>query len=100
MYEVADRYTREFMDGVQQLNWIQPTYITKATDFIAEQIELVKELEARGYTYVIGDGVYFDTAKFPRYADFARLDLEGMKAGARVDHNSEKRNLSDFALWK
>ena len=100
MYEVAKRYTDEFMTGMSQLNWIAPTHITNATDFIDQQIELIKDLEAKDYTYVIDDGVYFDTAKFPRYADFARLDLEGMKAGARVDHNSQKRNISDFALWK
>jgi cysteinyl-tRNA synthetase len=100
MYDVAERYTKEFMDGMQALNWTMPNHITKATDYIDEQIALVKELDAKGYTYVIDDGVYFDTAKFTRYADFAKLDLEGMKAGARVDHNSDKRNASDFALWK
>jgi len=100
MREVADRYTAEFMDGMQQLNLLAPTYVTKATDFIDEQIALVQVLEQKGFTYVIDDGVYFDTSKFPRYADFAHLDLEGMKAGARVDHNSQKRNISDFALWK
>lgn len=100
MREVADRYTAEFMDGMKQLNLVEPTYITKATDFIAEQIELIKTLEQKGLIYVVDDGVYYDTSKFPRYADFAHLDLEGMKAGARVDHNSQKRNISDFALWK
>jgi len=100
MYDVAKRYTDEFMDGAKQLNLLQPTHVTKATDFIDEQIDMVKVLEAKGFTYVISDGVYFDTSKFPHYADFAHLDLEGMKAGARVTHNSEKRNISDFALWK
>jgi len=100
MWDVAQRYTDEFMEGMKALNLLEPTYLTKATDFIAEQIELVQTLESKGFTYVIDDGVYFDTSKFPAYADFAHLDLEGMKAGARVDHNSEKRNGSDFALWK
>lgn len=100
MWDVAARYTNEFLDGMKQLNLIEPNAITKATDFIPEQIELIKTLEQKGLTYVIDDGVYYDTSKFPQYADFAHLDLEGMKAGARVDHNSQKRNLSDFALWK
>lgn len=100
MWDVAQRYTDEFMDGLKLLNIKTPTYITKATDFISEQIALVKTLEDKGFTYVIDDGVYYDTTKFPRYIEFAHLDLEGMKAGARVDHNSQKRNLSDFALWK
>lgn len=100
MWDVAKRYTDEFMDGMRALNLLEPTHITKATDFIAEQIALIKTLEEKGFTYVIDDGVYFDTSKFPRYADFAHLDLEGMKAGARVDHNSQKRTISDFAVWK
>lgn len=45
-------------------------------------------------------GIYFDTAKFPRYADFAKLDLAGLRSGARVNFNPEKKNISDFALWK
>ena len=100
MWDVAKRYTDEFMEGTKKLNLLEPTYITKATDYIPEQIALVQTLETKGFTYVIDDGVYFDTSKFPRYADFAHLDLVGMKAGARVDHNSQKRNPSDFALWK
>jgi cysteinyl-tRNA synthetase len=100
MWDVAKRYTDEFIDGMKQLNLLDPTLITKATDFIPEQIALIQTLESKGFTYVIDDGVYYDTTKFPRYADFAHLDLEGMKAGARVDHNTQKRNISDFALWK
>jgi len=44
--------------------------------------------------------LYFDTAKFDRYADFARLDLENLKAGARIEFSDEKHNVSDFAVWK
>src|SRR5690606_38695624 len=54
----------------------------------------------KGYTYQISDGIYFDTAKFPTYGAFAHLDLEEQRAGARVEFNPEKRNASDFALWK
>lgn len=100
MWDVAKRYTGEFMEGMKALNLLEPTHVTKATDFIAEQVALVETLDKKGYVYVIDDGVYFDTSKFARYAEFAHLDLEGMKAGARVDHNSQKRNGSDFALWK
>lgn len=100
MWDVAKRYTDEFMAGMQKLNLLEPTHITKATDFIPEQIALIQQLEAKGFIYVIDDGVYFDTAKFPRYADFAHLDLVGMKAGARVEHNTQKRSIGDFALWK
>ena len=99
-WDVAKKYTNEFMQGMNDLNCIMPTYITNATDFIEEQITLVTVLEQKGYTYVIDDGVYFDTSKFSRYADFAHLDLDAIKKGARVEYNIQKLNPSDFALWK
>jgi cysteinyl-tRNA synthetase len=99
-WEVAKQYTDNFLQGMNELNLIDPTYITKATEYIPEQIALVQKLENNGFTYVIDDGVYFDTAKFPKYADFAHLDLEDQEAGARVEYNPQKRNKSDFALWK
>lgn len=99
-WQVADFYTKDFLDGMKQLNLITPTHITKATDFIPQQIALVKTLEEKGHTYIIDDGVYFDTSTFPRYANFARLNTDSLKAGARVEFNSQKRNPSDFALWK
>lgn len=99
-WEVAEFYTADFLECMKLLSITTPDHITKATDHIQEQIELIKVLEAKGYTYTISDGVYYDTSKFEGYAAFARLDLDGQQAGARVDFNSEKRNLSDFALWK
>lgn len=99
-WEVAKFYTDDFMKGIQRLGLIEPTHITKATDYIQQQLDLVKVLKDKGFTYQIDDGIYFDTAKFPTYSDFAGLDLEAQKAGARVEFNPEKHNPSDFALWK
>lgn len=99
-WEIAEFYTADFMLGMRLLNIQTPTHIVKATDHIKEQIELIKRLEAKGYTYVISDGVYFDTSKFEGYSAFAALDLNEQQAGARVEVNAEKRNASDFALWK
>jgi cysteinyl-tRNA synthetase len=99
-WEVAAFYTEDFLAGMKRLNLIAPTHITKATNYIEEQLQLVRILKEKGFTYEIDDGIYFDTAKFPSYADFADLDLEAQKAGARVEFNLEKRNPSDFALWK
>lgn len=99
-WEVAALYTEDFLAGMKRLNIMTPTHITKATDYIQEQLQLVRVLKEKGFTYKINDGIYFDTAKFPTYADFADLDLEAQRAGARVVFNSEKRNHSDFALWK
>lgn len=99
-WEVANRYTDNFIDGMNKLKLIEPTYITKATDYITQQLELVKVLKQKGFTYQIDDGIYFDTAKFPSYADFAHLNLDELKEGARVESNPQKHNPSDFALWK
>ena len=100
VWEVAEFYTNEFLKGMRDLNLITPNNLSKATDFIPEQIEIIENLSKKGFTYKTGDGIYFNTAKFPKYADFAHLDLENLKAGARVNFNPEKKNLSDFALWK
>jgi len=99
-WEVAAFYTDDFIKGIKRLGMITPQYIAKATDYIPDQLNLVRRLKEKGFTYQINDGIYFDTSKFPTYADFAHLDLEALKAGARVEFNPEKRNHSDFALWK
>lgn len=99
-WEVAQFYTDDYFAGMKALNLIMPTHTPRATDYIPQQLDLVRTLKQKGYTYQIGDGIYYDTAKFPTYSDFAHLDLEAQKAGARVDFNPEKRNPSDFALWK
>jgi len=99
-WEIADFYTNDFMQGMKLLNMIPPEHTVKATDFIDEQLALVRTLKEKDFTYQIDDGIYFDTSKFPTYADFAGLDLAAQRAGARVAFNDEKRNPSDFALWK
>lgn len=99
-WDVAQYYSDYFVNGLQRLSISDPDYLPKATEHINEQVGLVQTLEAKGYTYVISDGVYYDTAKFPAYADFASLDIDEQQAGARVEYNPEKRNPTDFALWK
>lgn len=99
-WDIAERYTNRFLEGMTLLNILPPEIMPKATEHIDAQIELIQRLEAGGHTYRIDDGIYFDTASFPRYADFAKLDLEALKAGARVTVNSQKHQPSDFALWK
>ncbi|HSW74774.1 MAG TPA: cysteine--tRNA ligase [Candidatus Saccharimonadales bacterium] len=99
-WDVAKFYGDYFVKGLERLDITTPTKLPKATEHIAEQIELVKTLEAKGYTYIIDDGVYYDTGKFEGYAAFARLDLDEQQAGARVGFNAQKRNAADFALWK
>lgn len=101
VWEIAKMYTDAFMEDISKLNLPLSTYtFPRATDHIKEQLALIEALEIAGYTYIISDGVYFDTAKFSSYADFAHLNIEGLKSGARVEENTEKRNITDFALWK
>jgi cysteinyl-tRNA synthetase len=98
VWDVAQKFTQQFFDSTDQLNVVRPNTVCKATDHIRQQIQLIKTLEEKGFTYQIEDGIYFDTAKFPEYGHLSNLDQ--VKAGARVAFNQSKRNASDFALWK
>jgi cysteinyl-tRNA synthetase len=97
-WEIAQFYSDVFLKDYEKLNLEKPKKFTKATDHIKEQIDLVKRLEEKGFTYRTSDGIYFDTSKFPSYGELSSLDQ--IKAGARVEINSEKKNQRDFALWK
>ncbi|MBL8006016.1 MAG: cysteine--tRNA ligase [Ignavibacteria bacterium] len=98
--EIAEYYTGVFKKDSELLNIISPEVFCKATDYIQEQIDLIVCLEKNGFTYPTSDGVYFDTSKFPGYGKLARLDIEGLKEGARIEFSAEKKNITDFALWK
>lgn len=101
VWDIAKFYTDAYFDDLKLLNIDKEAYIfPRATETIPEQIELIQNLEQKGFTYIISDGVYFDTSKFSHYTDLAKLDIEGLKSGARVEENKEKRNITDFALWK
>lgn len=100
VWEIAKKYELEFLENLKELNIKNPDIICKATDNINEQIELIKKIEANGFTYKTSDGIYFDTSKFADYGKFANLNLEKIKEGARVEINEEKKNPTDFALWK
>lgn len=99
-WDIADFYTRSFKKDIKHLNILAPDVWVKATDTIPEQIALVRILEEKGYTYRTADGVYFDTSKFKDYNKLSHQDLEALREGARVERNPEKRNPTDFALWK
>lgn len=100
VWEIADFYIEKFKKDFRKLDLTEPEKWARATDYIEESKKLVEKLIENGMTYETSDGVYFDTAKFPDYGKFARLDLDNLKAGARVEFNQEKRSPSDFAVWK
>jgi cysteinyl-tRNA synthetase len=102
-WEIAEFYTKAFFEDAERLNILRPTVVCKATEHIPDMLELIRRLEEKGYTYVTDSGVYFDTSKLKDYGiltgmDFKRL-TESLKAGARVEFNPQKRNITDFGLW-
>lgn len=100
VWDIAQKYIDSFLRDIDSLNIIRPTDMPRATDYIPEQIEQVKKLQDLGYTYEIpGDGIYYDTSKFPDYGALGGQDLSELRAGARID-DTGKRNPTDFALWK
>jgi len=98
-WDIARKYTDAFFEHADKLNIKRPTVVCKATDFIPEQIAMIRTLEDKGYTYRTADGIYYDTSRFAAYTQLGRLDVEGLREGARVDVG-EKRHKTDFALWK
>lgn len=102
VWDIAEMYTEAFFNDLKDLNIDKEKFIwTKATGYIKEQIEMVKKLEEKGYTYKTSDGIYFDTSKFATYTELAHIDIEGLQKGKRIeDENNEKKNKTDFALWK
>jgi cysteinyl-tRNA synthetase len=99
-WDIAAFYTDRFKEDLEKLNIQAPTLWCKATDTIPDQVALIQTLESKGYTYRTADGIYFDTSKFRDYAKLSHQNLEALQEGARVEKNPEKRNATDFALWK
>ena len=99
-WQVAEKYISvAHHEAYELLGLTPPTHMPRATEYIEQQIAFVEELEARGFTYIIDDGVYFDTSKLSDYGKLARLDIDGLQFGARVA-DSGKKNPTDFAVWK
>lgn len=100
-WNVAKFYTDAFFADLAALNIdTAGTKFPRATDFIKEQIALVRELERKGFTYRTSDGIYFDTFRFSGYGKLGKIDVKGLREGERIGVNAEKKNATDFALWK
>lgn len=99
-WEVAKKYSQiADHEAFEVLGLTRPEHMPRATDYIPQQIAFVQELEKRGYTYTIADGVYFDTSKLDDYGRLARLNIKGLRFGVRVE-DTGKKNPTDFAVWK
>jgi len=100
VWDIAKKYMESCFVDMDLLNIIRPTYTPRATDHIKEQIELIQKLEKLGFTYEIpGDGIYYDTSKLTDYGKLGGQNLSELRGGARIENNN-KRNITDFALWK
>lgn len=97
--EISENYFTAFKSDLEKLNISFPDKWPKATEHIKEQIEMIKTLEKKGYTYETSDGIYFESSKFKDYGKMAKLNIEGLQKGKRIS-SGEKKNKTDFALWK
>ncbi len=99
--EIAQFYTDAFFADCRKLNIKTPDTVQPATGLIPEFIEMVQGLLDKGYAYVAGGNVYFDTSKLARYHIFFDHDEEDLQVGVRegVEEDGNKRNKNDFVLW-
>jgi len=98
--EISEKYTEIFLEDLKKINIeVDEIKFPRATDHIKEQIEIIEKLDGKALTYKTSDGIYFDTSKSD-YGLLGNINTEEQKEGARVEKNSEKRNPTDFALWK
>lgn len=99
--EIINFYSEAFFSDLVKLNVrTNGTKFPRATEHIKEQIALINILEEKGFTYKTSDGVYFDTSRFPAYGKLGQIDLTNLEEGARIGKHLEKKNPTDFALWK
>ena len=99
--EFTEKYTKIFFEDMRTLNVEKLEFYPKATDNIDGIVKIVQALIEKGYAYKSNDGIYFSISKFKDYGKMAHLDMEGLKAGARVRQDEyDKEHAQDFALWK
>ncbi len=98
-YEIAEFYMNRFLEDLGKLNVSMPEIICRATDNIKEMEEYVKKIIENGYAYETDDTIYFDTSKLDKYGVLSKIKIDEQKAGARVEFDNKKKNVTDFALW-
>ena len=100
-YEIAYKYETMYFEYMDKLNVLKPSISARASGFIPEMIEMVKELLNKGYAYITKQGnIYFDVRKFSKYGQLSNRSLDNTKSGERIDVASDKKAPEDFALWK
>ena len=99
--QVAEFYTNAFFADCDKLNIKRPDAVEPATNCIDEYIHMIETLLEKGYAYLAGGNVYFDTSKLDKYYVFNDHDEEDLAVGVRegVEEDTNKRNKNDFVLW-
>lgn len=101
MDEVATLYYKMFLADLVVLNVKMPSELPRASTHIAEDVEMIKILEAKGFAYKTSDGVYFETSKLADYGKLIGSKKNKTDEGeSRIGINPEKHDPADFALWK
>ncbi len=98
--EVAHKYIEAYQEDMARLGVGRADIEPKATEHIAEMIQVIKRLIEKGHAYTVDGDVYFRVSSFPSYGKLSKRNLEDMKAGARVEVDERKQDPLDFALWK
>jgi cysteinyl-tRNA synthetase len=99
--EYTEKYVEAFLEDMRALRLEMPEEIVRATDHIEDMVDLIERLQKKHLTYDSEGSIYYRISKFPDYGKLSKIDLGGIKAGARVDNDRyEKDDARDFALWK
>ncbi len=99
--DIATRYTNSFLEDLRALNVdTNDILFPHATEYIKEQIAMIKTLEEKGFAYRAEDGIYFDTGKFPNYGKLGNISISNLLPGARIEKIRGKKNATDFVLWR
>lgn len=98
-FEIAEFYMNAFFKDIQKMNIDKPEIIARATEHIKDMESYVQKIIENGYTYQTENTIYFDTSKLDKYGELSNINIEEQKAGARVDFDVNKKNVTDFALW-
>jgi cysteinyl-tRNA synthetase len=99
VWELSEKYTQQFLDSLDALNIKKPDVLSKVTDCIQDQINLIQKIEEKGFTYKTRMGVVYDTEKFKDYAKFANLKLKKLQKRKDLEDDPEKKKPWDFFLW-
>ena len=99
--DIARFYTDAFMADCEKLSIKRPDVVEPATNCIPEFIHMIEVLLEKGYAYIAGENVYFDTSKLDNYYVLSSQNEEDLQVGVRedVEEDTNKRNKTDFVLW-